>query len=432
MTIDRGVIPNWAAGVDQTLTFQTYIFRAEDGMEVRTATALEPRVGWKYTATMFGKNNTGDRFLPGRNDGSQQRIPDPVEKAKVVIDSGVFTVPTNVLSDGTFEPKYDFAEDDVVFVGGHGFCNVVSVDLVSTSPSGVVRSVSLSNTPADGTHDVHLTRVVRHATKGSSTLLTSRVGQRNVNFDMQPPVVRSYLMDADLTFPEYRGYPLFDFGHNWRVSPKHDISYEVRGLDTSYGQPFLRQVGQMVNESTFHVSAFTQAEAKTVMSQFIQSRGRHAPFYAPVALPSVALNAPAVEGERLIYTDTPPEELAVWDMEILRNLVLEGPTRQPVGIMDIREDGAGSVIEFDDPVKAEAAGAMSVGWLAKCRFSNDTMKVKWETNTKAEISFGVTALIDSFHEIRMNGFRIMFNGNYVVFPSVGFPDATVTNRWEDE
>ena len=278
MTIDRGVIPSWAAGVDQTLSFKTHIFRAEDGTEVRTATSLEPRVEWKYTATMFGKRNTGDRFLPGRNDGSQQRIPDPVEKAKVVIESGGFTVPTNMLADGTFEPKYDFVVGDVVFVAGHGFCNIVTDTLLASSPSGTVRGVTISNTPVDGTYDVHVTRVVRHNTKGSSSLLTSRVGQRKVDFDMQPPLVRTYLMDADLTFPEYRGYPLFDFGHNWRVNPKHDISYEVRGMDTSYGLPFFRQVGQMVNESTFHVSAFTQAEAKTIMSQFIQSRGRRAPF----------------------------------------------------------------------------------------------------------------------------------------------------------
>jgi hypothetical protein len=432
MTINRGVIPNWAAGVDQTLSFKTHIFRAEDGTEVRTATSLEPRVGWKFTATMFNNKNTGDRFLPGRNDGSQQRVPDPVEKMKVVIQSGVFTVPSVSYANGDFGPKYSFEDDDILYVAGHDFCEVTDVSVVAASPSGAVFGVTLSNPPVDGTHEVHLTRAVRHNTKGSSSLLTSRVAQRKVDLNMQPPLVRSYLMESDLEFPQYRGYPLFDFHHNWRVNPKHDISYEVRGLDTSYGLPFFRQVGQMVNESTFHVSVFTQADAKTIMAQFIQSRGRHAPFYAPMALPSVVLSEPAVEGLRLIRTDTPPEELAVWDMEILRNLMLEGPSRQPVGIVDIRADGAGSIIEFDDPVKPEAAGAMSVGWLAKCRFSNDELKIKWETNTKAEISFGVTALIDSFHEIRMQGFRIMFNGNYVVFPSVEFPDATVTNKWDDE
>lgn len=430
MTIDRNVTPNWESGVEQTLKFKTHVFRAEDGSEVRTATSIDPRVNWKFRASHFGSRNTGEMFLPGRNQGRLQRIPDPVEKFVATFSSGAFMIPSHYETPTSFVRKFQFEVGDFVFVAEHGFCEVTAINIVATSASGATFEAVVNNAPEDGAHIVHVTRIVRPATSGSGVVFTNTVGERSVDVDLHPPLIRSHVLDGGINFPEYRGYPLYDFKQNWGSQPQHNVSYESRGIDTSYGIPFTRQVGQLINQSTFQFSGFSEEQVRTICTQFIRSRGRHAPFYAPVALPDVPLSQPAMLGSNQVRTALLPPDLAVWDQQVLRNFLIDGPGgTQPIGLVNVEAGFGGSVITLDEPVNADAEGATSLRWMAKSRFANDGLKIQWQTNTVANVSFAVTALIDSFHEIRAGGFRVMFNGYYVVFPTVEFPQS-VPNQWD--
>ena len=429
MTINREVTPNWGQRVEQTFAFSTKLFRAEDGSEVRVATALDPRVMWKFTAVHFKNRNKGEKYLPGRNQGAEQRIPDPVEKFVATFASGVFFQP-NRLVGGFNVAKFAFEVGDVLFVAEHGFCTITGVGVASSPPEGIIYNATVDNPPPDGAHMVHVTRVVRNNNTMTGLMMTSSVGQRTVNVSMVPPVDRTHLMDSAVEFPQYRGYPLFDFDVDWSTNPQHEVSFETRGIDTSYGIPFTRQIGQLVNQSTYKLVGMSEEKVREIIAQFIQSRGRHAPFYAPAALPTVPLRIPAVEGSQTVVADLDPEDIAVWDQQILRNFLIDGPGEsQPTGIVNAEAGSGGTIITLDAPVTAGAAGATSMRWLTKSRFSNDEMKLVWETNTAATVSFAITALIDSFHEIRMGGYRIFFNGVYVTFPKTEFTE-TPTNQWD--
>ena len=431
--INRPALPNWGNRITQEIAFKTTVFRAEDGTEVRVGTAVEPRVSWAYEAASFNGRNLAERVLPGRIQGALQRIPDPVEKFIVEV-SATATFIQPVYWDetaGQFLQTYSFAVGDVLYLDGHGFCTVTATSVVVAEPSGAVMDVTVDNTPPEGVYTIHLTNVARQENRGAATLPSSLVTQRQLDYRVQPPLGGSYLLNPAVTFPEYRGYPLHDFRINWATTPRHEVSYDSRDFDQGYGVPFNRQVGQLINQSTFNVVGASQAEVREVIAAFINARGRHGSFYAPVALPSISLRTPAVEGNLAVVADIHPDYLDVWNEQILRNIMLVSEDgKQPNGITNVEARAGGAIITLDAPITAEAAGATSFRWLAKSRFSNDTLAVKWETNEIANFAFAITAIIDSFHEIRINEFRIMFGDYYVAWPSGPLPNPA-SNPWED-
>ena len=401
--------PDWRINIGAEWSYLTNIFRAADGSESRRAQREKPRYRLEFTCSEGGERARQLRNALPRIVSKKCIVPDFCRSADISTDD-------EAVSMFPFEevPYWIRTGRPVAFLSKEGFVirNVVStIDEIVTVDEAV---------PVEFQRKITAAVVGRVRSTVTDRPKTSSVSVVAFDFEEDPTTALDPLNPIVAEESEYyfRGYPVFDFNHNWSRDPEHQFSRKLDLLDFGYGA-----IGFDTPEVDSHwvgrITGFSRsaAEMDRLCEFFFRRKGQRGVFYCPTGMDDLSFVSVAEDRSRVTFKGTEPRDLFEGNL-VYRNIALTSSATGMffAGVKSVEIAGGDTVCVLDAELPVDFGAVSRSSWLFMARFASDQLSIAWETNTIAQYGLAVTSVIDRFYEMTIDGDRVMIAGDYLTFP----------------
>lgn len=371
---------NWANGITERLEFMTDVIEAYSGGEQRLSLRANPRRSIEFNVTIWGDEL---RFTENRFYGWQART------YAVPLWMYAQYLAADVLLGETFVPfdtEYrDFALDGGVLLMNAGASEQLQIESIESN--GVTLSEPLQATWPKGSLVMPYRdgRMLQAARLAHHTDLSADVV---VRFDLTPG--QSVAGITEWAGETYKGYTVFPGGHNFTSSPAEEIEGKTDKCDYETGIITIRHRDLLPYvKRDFAWLLKSKAEIAEAKGFFMEIAGRLNSFYMPSELSDFTLVSPIGSGGLLVGVKKSDFNKYAWDTGGRKQLafLMGNGTWRYRQIESIDDTDPDYDVLTIDAAWPDSLQPIKISFLELCRLEQDTVEIKWETDSVARIAF---------------------------------------------
>lgn len=397
--------PNWADGVDVTLSFKTDLFTSRSGREQRRELRATPRKSFEFSVLADNEDFRRIERTMAKWYGYPLQLPDPTRSLTVTttnLDGSVVVAceceecrlaAYGCPSDCSL-PYWAVVDATVMLDDGNG--RLVQRYIASTTGTRIVFSDATDLPWPEGT-------VIRPTVTGifpqqiTVSSATSTVATAKITIDVTPGSEAEVLSNPQDEI--HGGREVFPIRPNWSGGLSSKWSREFEQVDFGRGLIRTYHPANFSTEiTTAEIITYSPESTLTVENFFRRMRGRRGEFYMPTYKRDMELAADIIAGSDTITVVGNELYSNFFDSTVHRAVAIRLYDGRNIyrSVQAMYLSGGNTGVQFTQGFFDDiaASNVAYVSWMVASRFSSDDLTFSWQTETAAKVSMNTTSLED--------------------------------------